>query len=982
MADQELEIYKRIMTPNTNDDEEEKARDPPPSEDPSPSLLPPPPAMEEASQELPLQEQQQQPQPQQDQDPQQDPPLEPPQPQSPQLQVHIRRSSIDAPPDIRPDGITFHRRASHDTSATNAGRNSIGGATAAGSVMTVETRMVPLPPDEPPEDVTAAVGLEAGLDDNGALLGEGEGGEGGGSDEDRRKRLVRRSSIRRQRDIHDFRTSITTTQTDMAHLISSTDEDPTFWGVSNRWFTNAGEFVGELAGMATRRLTSNDMSNSEFPKTEGVQIVSAADDPDDENDVFDNLDDLDAPDHHLRRIETNTHASYETPFDELSSLGDTSTGLLTSNTATRNAALLRQISWILASFTLAWIVLQVALESSSSQYDIWTSSSRSNGGFSFGGAGDIFGGGLMQAHRSRRYGKLKAKLVKISGEEVFEDEHSPQHKALVYLADVDSLTLDPYDEIAATQFYQRYALAVFYFATGGPSWKSRTYWLTGRHECGWLFVICSDINDVLAEIDTTNITISNSSGSLDDISSEDGNYTAEEDDDYSLLHYGDADLGLGEGRIVTGLSLYDNGLYGKVPKEIFTLEFLQILDLGNNNLQGMIGTEFGKLLHLRKLYLEKNMMYGGLEAATWLPSLKRLNVEDNELIGTIPYDLGKLKHLEDVRLGKNQLHGTIPSSLLRSKTLTKLDLNGNQLTGEIAIYESAILEYLYLYDNELSGSLSSDDLCFISNSLVDLRLSNNSFLGKIPNVDCIMDKLELMSLAQNNLTGHINASLGASLPRIRELHLYENKLLSTIPESILRLENLTALLLGNNELTGSLTADMFKDAHNLAHFYVNSNKLSGELDDFAKADLPSLEKLRLEYNDFSGSIPKIKWKSIELLYLYNNSLTGTLDNLKGAINLRKLKVSNNTLEGGVPKLLGRFKQLEILSLNGNNLEGTLPTELKKLTALKELHVENNDFSGVVPQEVCNLRQSILEKLVSDCGGDEPEISCSCCTECV
>ena len=50
------------------------------------------------------------------------------------------------------------------------------------------------------------------------------------------------------------------------------------------------------------------------------------------------------------------------------------------------------------------------------------------------------------------------------------------------------------------------------------------------------------------------------------------------DDDYSNLL--DSELGLGEGKIVTGLSLYGQNLRGKIPKEIEILEFLHVLDLG------------------------------------------------------------------------------------------------------------------------------------------------------------------------------------------------------------------------------------------------------------------------------------------------------------------------------------------------------------------------------------------------------------------
>jgi hypothetical protein len=45
----------------------------------------------------------------------------------------------------------------------------------------------------------------------------------------------------------------------------------------------------------------------------------------------------------------------------------------------------------------------------------------------------------------------------------------------------------------------------------------------------------------------------------------------------------------------------------------------------------------------------------------------------------------------------------------------------------------------------------------------------------------------------------------------------------------------------------------------------------------------------------------------------------------------------------------------------------------------ELRLEFNELTGTVPQEVCDLN---LVDLVTDCGGDPPEIVCTCCTFCV
>mmetsp|Transcript_2096 Transcript_2096/g.4201 ORF Transcript_2096/g.4201 Transcript_2096/m.4201 type:complete len:149 (-) Transcript_2096:564-1010(-) len=145
--------------------------------------------------------------------------------------------------------------------------------------------------------------------------------------------------------------------------------------------------------------------------------------------------------------------------------------------------------------------------------------------------------------------------------------------------------------------------------------------------------------------------------------------------------------------------------------------------------------------------------------------------------------------------------------------------------------------------------------------------------------------------------------------------------------------------------------------------------------------------------------------SIEVLYLYNNSFTGSLNADTLPPTLKKLKVSNNTLNNEIPSKLGEFANLEVLSLNGNEFVGKIPSELsnlnslqifhlqrnklsasipvqfQQLTSLSELRLDFNEITGSVPKQVCDLRDSGLQTLVSDCGGKNPKVSCSCCTEC-
>ena len=57
--------------------------------------------------------------------------------------------------------------------------------------------------------------------------------------------------------------------------------------------------------------------------------------------------------------------------------------------------------------------------------------------------------------------------------------------------------------------------------------------------------------------------------------------------------------------------------------------------------------------------------------------------EGNNLVGTIPDELGKLTSLTKLNLGENKLSGTIPSSLNTLTNLTYVQLNDNMLEGTI-----------------------------------------------------------------------------------------------------------------------------------------------------------------------------------------------------------------------------------------------------------------------------------------------------------
>jgi len=133
------------------------------------------------------------------------------------------------------------------------------------------------------------------------------------------------------------------------------------------------------------------------------------------------------------------------------------------------------------------------------------------------------------------------------------------------------------------------------------------------------------------------------------------------------------------------LNVYDNKLSGTVPKEIIDPNspiFVPLNDLlvGENNISGIVYTEYGSLAQLAKLDLDFNNLQGSIPTQLGqLVNLVYLNLYRNSLTGTIPTQLGNLVKLTGLELHVNQIEGTIPSQLGRLTRLTTLMLSDTNL---------------------------------------------------------------------------------------------------------------------------------------------------------------------------------------------------------------------------------------------------------------------------------------------------------------
>ncbi|XP_038894389.1 probable inactive receptor kinase At1g48480 [Benincasa hispida] len=157
--------------------------------------------------------------------------------------------------------------------------------------------------------------------------------------------------------------------------------------------------------------------------------------------------------------------------------------------------------------------------------------------------------------------------------------------------------------------------------------------------------------------------------------------------------------------------------------------------------------------------------------------------------------------------------------------------------------------------------------------------------------------------------------------RVTVLRLPGAALFGPLPNGIFgNLTHLRTLSLRLNALSGQLPSDL-SACINLRNLYLQGNEFSGLVPDFL-FQLHDLVRLNLASNNFSGEISSgfNNLTRLKTLFLEKNHLSGSIPDLK--IPLDQFNVSNNQLNGSVPKELQSFSSSSFLgnSLCGHPLE--------------------------------------------------------------
>jgi len=446
------------------------------------------------------------------------------------------------------------------------------------------------------------------------------------------------------------------------------------------------------------------------------------------------------------------------------------------------------------------------------------------------------------------------------------------------------------------------------------------------------------------------------------------------------------------------LNLSNVGFAGQIPIAISRLTRLVTLDLStsypfppalkleNPNLNMLVQN----LSELMELYLDLvNISAQGYEwceaLSSSLPNLRVLSMSGCYLSGPLNSSLLNLHSLSVIRLDNNNFSGPVPEFFVDFKNLTSLCFSSSGLNGKFPekIFQIPTLQKLDLTDNELlQGSLPEFPL---NGSLKTLLLRYTRFAGTLPSSIGNLKMLSLIDLAGCNFSGEIPNSM-ANLTQLRNLDMSLNSFNGSIP-SFSMSKNLIQIVLSKNNLTGQIASTQWEELLNLVTLDLSYNSLEGSIPVslFSLFSLPSLQKLVLRNNRFSGSLNEFSNVSSYLLETFDLSY----NNLKGPIpmfifelrGLKRLLLSSNNFSGslqlnmiqqlgnlwemslshnnllieytGHGSSLSSFPQIITLSLASNKLK-TFPDFLRNQSKLRDLDLSDNQIIGEIPNWIWKL----------------------------
>lgn len=335
------------------------------------------------------------------------------------------------------------------------------------------------------------------------------------------------------------------------------------------------------------------------------------------------------------------------------------------------------------------------------------------------------------------------------------------------------------------------------------------------------------------------------------------------------------------------------GLVGSIPDELFLLSNLKNIELtGNGGLGGTLSPLIGKLSNLENIALGYNAM-----------------------TGTLPTEVGKCTQLQTLFLASTEssgtkIRGTIPTSIGTLQALRNFNLELQLFTGGIPseIGFLSNLEEVVLYSNLFEKSNLPTEIGALT-SLTHLDIAKTGLTGSIPSEFGLLSSLDLCQLENNKLTGIIPTEFG--MLNLAVLDLRSNELSGRIPSEFGTFNSswpYSLLYLHSNSLTGTIPTElgMILD---MEYLFLAFNMLSGFIP-LEIAKIPSLVQLHLQDNQLTGSIP-----------VFESTANGFFDSdyVDEYTPFKTFNVSDNLFSGEIPQEMCRLESENHLQFDCSNV---------------------------------------------------------------
>ena len=395
--------------------------------------------------------------------------------------------------------------------------------------------------------------------------------------------------------------------------------------------------------------------------------------------------------------------------------------------------------------------------------------------------------------------------------------------------------------------------------------------------------------------------------------------------------------------------------------------------LSDAPLEDWLGVEVDDDGNVIELELYRNNLVGSIPPELGgLASLSRLQLASNHLSGPIPAELAELSKLSFLGFFNNDLEGAVPPELGSLANLTQLELDRNRLTDPIPRSFLELDRLRRFYFAESSG------LCVPGSPEFTAWISAMKGGGQGPFCNQsdlrVLESLFLASGGEEwtNAAGWREGAAAArrygvgadALGRVTALDLTGNGLTGRLPENLGQLTLLAELRVADNALSGRLPPSL--SALPLRWFEYAETELCVPPDPLFRSWLggiewhqgtsidcapPSDRDVLVALYDATGG-PDWTGRDNWLTDAELGEWYGVETDSAGRVTA--LRLQNNGLEGPIPPELGHLSALRDLILWNNDLWGPIPPELGGLRNLASLVVLNTDLSGAIPPELGDL----------------------------